>query len=232
MNRAHFDRLLALELRRLLPVGRRLLIGTLGIGALFLVTGRGNVGNVFGLVIGASVGYVLAAPLQMTRDKMERTLEFLTGLPVEPGTIAVAKFAAAAIFVVPAALQIALALAWYGHSALQLGGDALAALSLATWGILVGASWLMLAATSVTDPERLLGAPMVGVAALVLAASFLGGKVLPHPAETARWFLHQSWAPQASAGILVLAAIVTSVITIRLGTRGIARYQTARDRLV
>ena len=154
MDRRHFDALLAVELRRLLPLFRRLLVGTLAIDLLFVVAGRATAANIFGLLVGAAAGYVLGPPLQMTRDKMEHTLEFLTGLPAPPGTIAAAKFAAAAIFIVPAGLQIALGFAWYGHATHILGGNAFGALSICALGLLIGASWLMLALAGVaTEPE-------------------------------------------------------------------------------
>jgi hypothetical protein len=231
MNRTHVDALLLVELRRLMPLFRRLLAGSVALALLFVVTGRASLANMFGLAIGASVGYVMAVPLQMTRDKMERTLEFVAGLPVAPSSIAAAKFAAAAIFVVPAALQIGLALVWYGRGVLAVSGTAIAALSIAVWGVMTGASWLLLAATSATEPERLLGAPMVGLAGLVVVFSVLGNRLLPHPAETVRWFLHQQWAPEAAAAVLVLTAGAAAWMAIRIATRGIARYRPRRDQM-
>ncbi len=233
MNRRHFDALLALELRRAGPLMIRVALATAAGLGLLLVAGRGSGTNLSAVLVGTTVGYALAIPTAVLREKFDGTLGFLVGLPTTPGTIAAAKLAGAALAVLPGAAQVALAVAWLAPRGLFQGGPFGAALValVGAWVALTCLSFFMASTIVRFELQTMAAAPVtVGVIALILG-SLAVDRFVPDPLGLLRRFLAAPWAPAASALAGLALAVAMASVSWRFSTRGIAHYRPRPEAL-
>ncbi len=98
--------LLLLVLRRDRPQVARMVFVTFAICGLFYLAGKREASNQLAILLGSGLGIVLLVPMGIVRDKMEGTLEFICGLPVEPREIAASRFIAGALIAIPWAIAV------------------------------------------------------------------------------------------------------------------------------
>ncbi len=226
ISRAHYDPLVRLELRCLLPVMRR----TLGVGALvtvaLLATGHFTAETATMFASALSLSFVLIAPVAMMRDKYDGTLEVVRALPVHPHTIATGKMTAAAITVVPAAILVAAAFAW---AATEVGDTVVGPLVfLSLFGIaalgLTLLAWLLLAALARYEADQLSYVPILSFLALIFILGPILERLLPDPAAALRWFVGQVWAPAGTIVALALFLLAAGYWSLRTLSRAIEVY--------
>src|SRR5690606_22244095 len=172
MNTANFDALLWLETRRDGPLVLRLIGATIVVLGLFAAFGRATAENVVAIALGSGFGAVLIVPMTVSRDKLERTMDFLRSLPTTASEIAAARFAAAALSALPNAVLAGAALLVVDLPAPFdfVSGRFAVAATVALWILLTTAAWLLIAASAAFELSSLLSWPLI---ALVLFALVL-----------------------------------------------------------
>jgi hypothetical protein len=214
--------LLGLELKRQRPMLFRMVALTAIVSATFYLAGKRTSADFLATLIGSSLGVVLIVPMGISRDKMEGTLDFLCGLPVESQEIAASRFVAVAILSVPWAM---------GVGALSFALPAPIPLNPAGVAILAWLALLMLGACATAllarfDLESLLGAPVV---AIVIAVAVVPRAVrLLMPAitrEAFMAFLRQPSAPLVLMFSFLAAAVVTGAAAFGITSRAFANYR-------
>ena len=232
MNQRHFNALLAVELTRARPVVTRLGIATpLALGAFWLLE-RATPENLLAVTMGAGLGVALVSvPITVLRDKLDRTLEFFVALPTTAGTLAAAKFAAAALVPLPWAVATAIVFALTPPSGVRLGdpvGTA-AGVLVAAWCALAALSWVVTAAWARFAPTRAGMWPLALIVLMALVGSF-AGRVLRllgvrDVSAALLRLLEAPWLPLAAA--LVGAALFAGVglIAFAITRRALGQYQ-------
>lgn len=228
MNRTHFSALLGLELKRVQRLVLRLLIATVGVAVLLAVAGQGDAGTLIAVCLGTGIGVALTVPMGVSRDKMEHTLEFLCGLPTAAATVAAAKFAAAALVVLPWAALTACAIGWFGvlHR-FGLGGVvAVPAALLGVWTMLSLLSWVLAAFLARFELEMLMGVPLGILVVILLVVPRVLDAIGPRdPAAALQWFLRQPWAPAAIAAAAVALVVGIAALAFATARKAIATYR-------
>jgi ABC-type transport system involved in multi-copper enzyme maturation permease subunit len=215
--------LLKLELRRQRPMVVKMAVLTAIVCGLFYVAGKRAPADLLAAVVGSGLGAVLIVPMGISRDKMEGTLDFVCGLPVEPRTIAASRFVAMAVIAVPWASAIG-AVSWALPPTVPLNAAAVAALSWLAM-LVLGACGVALMACF--ELESLLGAPMIAlVLAIVLVPRVLRALFPAVTRETLSGLAQQPAAPVAVAAALMLLLGAVGAVAFAAATRGFARYRT------
>jgi hypothetical protein len=227
MERRHFRALLKVEVARHRTVVTRLLLTTAALVAVFWVAGKRGPDTMLAVVLGAGLGSALIVPMGVTRDRLEGTLAFLTGLPTRPATIAAARFAVVVFATAPWALLAAFGMLPLARE-LEHGPPPLAAAlgtALLAWIGLTTIGWVLTGVLSRWDLAQMLGVPIiVAVIALLVLPRLLRPLVPADPVAWLTWFLAQAWAPVAIGGGLVGLALLAGAVSFGLAVRGIARY--------
>jgi hypothetical protein len=228
MERRQLAALLAVELRRQRRVTARLLLSTAVIAGVFWLAGKRGPDTGFAIALGMGFGAALIVPVGVTKDRLEGTLAFLTGLPTRPSTIAAARFAAVAVTTLPWAVVAAGGLAWVAaafQEAPPPGWVALGALPLA-WVAFTTVGWILTGVFSRWDLAQLLGVPIVVAVIALLVLPRLAGPLLP--ADPAAWFdtfFASPWGPLAMAGAALLVAAAGGGAAFGLAVHGIGMYR-------
>jgi hypothetical protein len=214
--------LLRLELRRQRPMAVRLASVSILICLLFYAAGKRTAVEMLALVVGSSFGTIMMVPMGIAREKMEGTLEFLCGLPIEPRTIAASRLAAVALLPIP--WVIAIGLTSYALPTLgalnPVGVAALSWLALA----LVGA--LGTALCTLYDLERLLGVPLLAFVIAVVLVPRLVHALLPRLTRTVvLQLLEQPHAALALSLLLLIAVAITGTLSFAITARGLSEYR-------
>ncbi|MFI5233632.1 MAG: hypothetical protein ACHQSE_14085 [Gemmatimonadales bacterium] len=214
--------LLKLELRRQRPMVLKMAALTAIVCGVFFAAGKRAPADLLAAVMGSGLGAVLIVPMGISRDKMEGTLDFLCGLPVEPRAIAESRFAAMAAVAVPWAVAVgAVSLAL--PATLHMNPVAVMVL---TWlaMLLIGAC--AVAALACFELESLLGAPLVGlVVAFVIVPRAVRALFPAVTGEAALHILQQPAAPLVIAVCMLAVAGVVGGIAFGMATRGFANYR-------
>jgi hypothetical protein len=214
--------LLKLELRRQRPMVVKMMVLTVIVCGVFYLAGKRAPGQLLAGVTGAALGALLIVPMGISRDKMEGTLEFLCGLPVEPRAIASSRMGAMAVIAAPWAVAI---------GAMSFAVPAVPRLNPIAVTVLCWLAMLVIGACAVAlmacfDLETLLGAPIV-----VLVISFV---LVPRAAralfpgvtdESALRMLEQPAAPLVIAICLLTTGAVIGTVAFAAATRGFAGYR-------
>src|ERR1019366_8109956 len=156
--------LLLLELRRQRPMVLRMACLTVIVGLVFCVAGKPTPSDLLATLIGSSIGVVLIVPMGISRDKMEGSLDFLCGLPVESHAIAASRFIAVAVLSIPWAV---------GVGAVAFTVPTIASLNPVGVAILTWLAMLLLGASATAlltrfELESLLGAPVIAMVIAVV----------------------------------------------------------------
>jgi hypothetical protein len=214
--------LLKLELRREWPMVVRMAVLTTIVCGVFFVAGKRTAADMLVTVLGTGLGATLIVPMGISRDKMEGTLDFLCGLPVEPRAIAASRFAAMAVAAAPWAVAAGI---------VSLALPAVAQVNPVAMVVLTWLSMLLLGACGVAamtcfELETLLGAPVVGVViASVLVPRAVRALFPGFTDQAALRFLQQPAAPLVIAVCLLVVIGVVGTIAFEMTTRGFANYR-------
>lgn len=215
--------LLKLELRRQRPMVVKMAALTAVVCAVFYLAGKRAPAELLAAVAGSGLGAVLIVPMGISRDKMEGTLEFLCGLPVEPRAIAASRFAVMAVVATPWAVAIG-AVSMMHASLLPLHPLAVLALS---WLVMLALGACGVALMAVFDLETLLGAPMIAVVLIVVLVPRLVRAALPNlTGEMVLRLAERPAAPAMIAAVAVVALAAIGVLAFGAATRGFAAYRS------
>jgi hypothetical protein len=214
-ERAHLAALLDADVRRLGPSIARSAAGVLGVLVLAAATGVGSRGFVSGLLAALLLMHPLFLAMQVAKDRMDGTLEFLCTLPVTPRTLAAVRLVPILALCGAAGLTFAGLVLWTGATApLGFGTRAAAgvALLLGTLVPAAGAAALLALAVRMRF-EALVRIPMFAIMGLVLLGKLLDRVVPPTAwralAELARdrgfpaW--RSAWRRSALASVIAVA---------------------------
>jgi hypothetical protein len=238
VNQRHFNALLAVELKRVRTVLVRLGVATpLGLGV-FLLLGKGTPENFLAVVLGAGLGVAVAGvPSGVLRDKLDGTLEFFVRLPATPGTVAAARFAAAALTSLPWAVATGVVFAPLARS-YAVAGDPVGAASgmlVASWCGLCVFSWVAMAVWARFDPNRV-GMWPLGLIVMVAVLGSASGRLLRalgvnDVSAAVGAALKWPWLPLAAAllGVAVFAGV--TVAAFEVTRRAFRRYRSAGSEL-
>jgi hypothetical protein len=214
--------LLKLELRRQWPMALRMGVLALIVCGVFFAAGKRTAADLFVTVLGTGLGAVLIVPMGISRDKMEGTLDFLCGLPVEPRTIAASRFAAMTVLAAPWAIAA---------GAVSIALPAVALVNPVAVAVLIWLSMLVLGACATAafacfDLETLLGGPVVGLVIVFVLVPRAFRAVFPGATrEAAIHFLQQPAAPLIIAVCLLAAGGVVGATAFEMAARGFANYK-------
>ena len=214
--------LLKLELRRQRPMAVKMALLSAAICAVFFAVGKRAPSDLLAMVLGSGLGAVLIVPMGISRDKMEGTLDFICGLPVEPSAIAASRFGAMAIVAAPWAIAagvFSIAL----PASVHVNPVAMAVLTLLTMQVLGACS---VAVFACWELEALLGAPVVALVIAFVVAPRIARALFPGLTHDAVLrFLQQPSAPLVVALCLIAVGGVVGAIAFGIATRGFANYK-------
>jgi ABC-type transport system involved in cytochrome c biogenesis permease component len=198
--RRHIIRLVLLELQRARTGTVRMVSAAAMVALLCVLLGRTDQALMLPVAFGFALGAVLTPAALMLRDRLEGTLESLQRLPTSPDNIALAKLLAAAILMLPGALQAGLTIAWlsYGRAwrVTSLDPFVLGVSTLAiAWIVLSTLAQLAVAMMARFDPERSGVVPPLIAAGLLLLGPAVINRLFPRPLQTISWLLAQAWTP-------------------------------------
>jgi hypothetical protein len=218
--------LLKLELRRQLPMVVRMACLTVVVSAVFFLAGKRGPGELLAALIGSSLGVVLIVPMGVSRDKMEGSLEFICGLPVEPSAIAASRMIAVAVLAFPWAVGVG-ALSLVVPATASLGPIAVAAF---TWFVMTSLGACATAMLTRFELETMLGAPLVAMVIAVVLVPRAVHALLPGlTRESVVLYLQRPAAPLV-LGLLVLSAVAAlGIAAFRMTVSGFARYRPGAD---
>lgn len=218
--------LLILELRRQRAVVFRLAGLTACVGVLFFLVGKRSPSDLLAAMIGTSLGAALIVPMGIARDKLEGTLEFLCGLPVEPRWIAASRLASMAVVSAPWSTGIAV-LSLAVPTPLPMNFVGVAAVS---WLVLTMLGAAATAFLTLFDLEQMLGAPVVGLVLAVVLIPRAAHWLIPGlSAASLLSLLNEPAAPVLLFGALMATVATVWLLSLAATTRGFARYRRSRD---
>jgi len=200
----------------------RALGGALLMVGLFFVAGKRSPADHLAIFLGIGFGASLLVPLGIWRDRLEGTLDFLCGLPVEASSIAASRFIVVALGALPWSIGVAIAAARL-PAEYSLNPIAVA---IVVWLLftLVGACLAALIAKF--GIEGLAGWPVIAIGSLTL----LGPRLLRHfvPGFSAKQLFELAQRPYASAAaaaILLIMIGLLGTLAFEVTTRAIASFR-------
>jgi hypothetical protein len=224
--------LVRLELGRIfLPVVK--MYGfTAAVAALLLAAGWSTPGRLSFLLALAGFSTLSQIPMNALRDRIEGGLEFLKGLPVDAGTLALARVAACAVGAVPAAVIVlgAAVVLGRGTDPVVEGTAWIPGAVILAWAGLAAGASLVTGLVLRVQVSRIGYVPLVLVLALA-ALDPVVDRLVPDPAATVGSLLELPWLPQAAwAAGLAASGLVTS-LAFQLARSGIRTFTPGRDRV-
>jgi hypothetical protein len=214
--------LLRLELRRQRSLVVRMIGLTILVCLVFYALGKRTQSDRLAIVIGTSLSAVILVPMGISREKMEGTLDFVCGLPVEPRTIAASRFAAAAIIALPWATGIGF-VSTLAPTIGALNGVVVAVLA---WlGIMLLCECCM-ALFTIFDLESLIGWPFAAFIISLMVLPRVVRAVFPGiTEETILQLLQRPATPVVLSLVLLIAAAIVGALSFAMTTRGFANYR-------
>ena len=214
--------LLLLELRRQLPVVMKMAALTVLMAVLFYALGKRSPAEFLAVLLGSSLGVMMIVPAGILRDKMEGSLDFICGLPVEARAIAASRFIAVAVLSLPWAFASGVASHWLPPS-------------LAMNPVGVGASsWLVMILFGMCgtamlvryDIGTLIAYPMFLMIVSPTLAPRVAHALFPELTKEAMLtFLQQPLTPVLVALALLGAVVSAGHVAFRIAERGFAEYR-------
>ena len=214
--------LLKLELRRQRSQVMRMALATLGICAVFVLAGKRQPSDQLALLLGSGIGVSLMIPMGIVRDKLEGTLDFICGLPVEPRDIAASRFIASAVLVAPWALAVGtLKFTMPASGAMNaLDAAVLSWLALSLLGVCLTAVFVLFEFTS------LMGTPVLVLVAACVLTPRVVARLFPAVTEKSIVeFLNRPGTPLMLAVALMALIAVVGSVAFAAATRGLATYR-------
>ena len=215
--------LLRLELRRQRSFALRMAIVTVLIILVFYGAGKRAPADILALVIGSSLGTILIVPTGISREKMEGTLDFVCGLPVEPRTIAASRFAAVALIPVPWAVAIGVTSA----AVPAIGAVNPVVMAALAWLALTLAAGVGTALLTMYDLESLVGAPLLAFVVAAILVPRLMHALFPGITSAAvLQLLQRPAAPLAFTLVLLALVAIVGAVAFAITVRGFATYRS------
>jgi hypothetical protein len=214
--------LLRLELRRQRPMVLRMACLTVIVGLVFFVAGKRAPVDLLATLMGSSLGVVFIVPMGISRDKIEGSLDFLCGLPVESRAIAASRFIAVAVLSIPWAAAV-------GAAAFTV--PTITSLSPVGVAILTWLAMLLLGACGTVlltrfELESLLGAPVVAmVIAVVLVPRAVHALIPGLTQETVLRLLQRPTAPFVLSAVLLAVVGIVGAVAFAITSRAFASYR-------
>jgi ABC-2 family transporter protein len=213
--------LLILELRRQRSLLTRMVLLTVLVGIVFFLAGKHSPEDRLASILGCSIGVVLIVPMGISRDKMEGTLDFICGLPVEARDIAASRFIAVGLLAIPWAVGIGAVWLWRPFSVAINP----VAVTVVAWLAMVTIGAAATAIFTCFELESLLGAPMIAMLVVGMIAPRIVHALFPAVTTVLilQW-LTSGATPLvlASAALLIVASIGT--VAFAATVRGLARH--------
>lgn len=226
IDRAHLATLVAADVRRLGPGVARSAAAVLGVLVLALATGAGKRGFVAGLTGAILTMHPMFLAMQVAKDKVDGTLEFLCALPVTPRTLAAARLVPILALSALAGVAVAAFALWNGAPAALGHPPAVVAATALLVGALVPAALaaVVLALTARLRFEALVSAPMFLLLGLAALSKGLDRAVPPAVWEQLRALAARPWAPAALLALLTALLAATIVLAFGATARTFARF--------
>lgn len=230
MNERQFKALLGVEIRRGLPPTLRYMGLTPVIGMLFVFVGSASRENIGVLLLGFALGYIFTVPMAAMKDRIDGSMEFVSTLPASGEALAAPKFLAAALSVLPGAIQVAAAAGWWVFPALGFEeyGRMVTLVFFGSWLAMSGVACLMVALFVRFEVRQVMTGPMV-VGGVLMATLFFLDRVASPSIQTVRAFVEHPWAPfiVAAFAFLGIAAIFATALV--LAKKGFEDYRPLAD---
>ncbi len=210
-----------LELRRHRPVLQRMMLLTAMVCIVFFALGKRSAVDQLAALIGCSIGVVLIVPLGIARDKMEGTLDFVCGLPVEARDIAASRFVAMSALASPWALCI---------GALSTAAPVIGTLNPVDAFVFAWLGMLLMGSCATAlftryDFETLVGTPIVLLILFVAIAPRVVRILVPSlTPESLLLILGQPYAPLVLVVVLSTAVALVGALAFGVTVRGFAAY--------
>lgn len=188
----------------------------------FYALGKRTQSDRLAILVGSSLSAVIMVPMGISREKMEGTLDFICGLPVEPRAIAASRFVAAAVIALPWAAGIGF-VSTFAPAMGALNGVGVAVLA---WlGImLLGACCMAL--FTIFDLETLIGVPFAGFIIALMVLPRVVRALFPGITQaTILQLLGRPAAPVVLALTLLIAVAIVGTVSFAITTRGFANYR-------
>jgi ABC-type transport system involved in multi-copper enzyme maturation permease subunit len=214
--------LLLLELRRQRPMAVRMAWIVAAVVVVFYLAGKRAPSDLLAIVIGSAVGVVMMVPMGISRDKMEGTLDFVCGLPVEPRAIAASRFAAVALLSAPWAAVSGVVAAFVP----QIATVNPVGVAMVMWLAMLLVGTCGTALTACFELETLLGAPFVATVIVLLILPRVVRALLPGiTAEVMLRFVQRPSAPFVLGAVLLAAVAILGSVAFAASARGFANYR-------
>ena len=204
-----------------------------GLIVAFAALGKASGENVLAVIMGVTVATVIAIPLGVSRDKLEHTLEFLQSLPVTVSELVTARFAAAALSLLPGAVATGAALGLLPRPAELEFVAGLAAFNVALgfWLLLTLVAWGLTAASAAFDLASMMGWPLAAFVLLAFLVSMAIRLLGPEDLGAALdWFFQQPFAEVAIVVAVGGVMVVTAVVAFGVAHRGFTVYTPRPER--
>ena len=195
---------------------------TVIVSLVFFVAGKRSPADLLATLIGSSIGVVLIVPMGISRDKMEGSLEFLCGLPVESQAIAASRLIAVAILTIPWAVAVGAA----SLSMPMITSQNPVGVGVLTWlaMLLLGACGTALLACF--ELESLLGAPIVAmVIAIVFVPRMVHALIPGLTQETLLRMMQRPATPFVLSAVLLAAVAIVVAVAFAITSRAFANYR-------
>lgn len=159
--------LLGLELRRVRKQAARVVVGSAVVLPALRLGGIVDDGTMPFLLLVATYSLVFASPVQIIKDKLDGSMEFLTKLPVAASAHVLARFVASSVWAAVGAVFLALALGMALSSSL---GTSVTRIVMASYPV----AWLVLTALSCLTIALLTRYKLTQLGSLGAAVPMLG----------------------------------------------------------
>jgi ABC-type Na+ efflux pump permease subunit len=226
VNREHVRALLGADVRRLGPQLARSGAAVLALVVLALATGIGSRGLVAGLVGALLLMHPMFLALQVAKDKIDGTLEFLCTLPVTAASLALVRLVPILVLSAVAGVAAAGAALWTGMPAAMGRGVASVTLGAALLGTLVPAA---LAAGFLALSVRMRFETLVSLPMVLLLGLTVIGKLADRFVPPATWSaLHalaaHPWMPPIALVLVGLALALVIALSFAVLARALASF--------
>ena len=227
MKARHVGALVRLEGQRSARLLARMYLFGLAVIVVFAVFGRATADNILAVIMGGTIGTSLLIPLSVSRDKTERTLEFLLSLPATVPELVAARFAAAAVSLLPGSVATGVALAVLPLPP-ELGfmdGVPTFTIAVGFWVLATVATWSLVALAAAFDLSTVMGWPLGIVVGLCFAVPWAIGRWGPSdPGQALMWFLRQPFAAAVLVAVATTVVVATAGAAFLLACRGFNTY--------
>lgn len=226
MSPSPLGRLTGLELRRVRPQLVRSAIFVTVIFSVLVITGQATGTFAVILLLGFAVSFTMLFPPNQIRDKLDGSLAFLLGLPVERSTVALARCLATGLIMVPGSLFVVaawhLAAPTFFPPGLSRPGPA--GVALVSWSAGTAVSILLSALLTRFRLEQVTAYPFLIFLGLLFLLDPLITPLLPDQVSVARFLARPEAAMLVETGLVLVSAGV-AVAGYRILRNGLERFQ-------